>query len=94
MSRLFLFEGEDHPYAENIYAQLEAPASMPKKLDEYTKQEFENYPKLFWSVENCSLIVYICGLYVKYMEIYKFKSVIYNLEVMFFGIVCCIFVKT
>jgi hypothetical protein len=24
---------------------------MPKKLDEYTKQEFENYPKLFWSVE-------------------------------------------
>ena len=41
-----------------------------------------------------SLIVCICALYVKYMEIYKFKSVIYNLEVMFFGIVCCIFVKT
>jgi large subunit ribosomal protein L13 len=47
MSRLFLFEGDDHPYAENIYAQLEAPASMPKRLDEYTKEEFENYPKLF-----------------------------------------------
>jgi large subunit ribosomal protein L13 len=47
MSRLFLFEGEDHPYAENIYAQLEPPASMPKRLDECTKEDFENYPKLF-----------------------------------------------
>ena len=47
MSRLFLFEGDKHPYAENIYAQLEAPAAMPKRLDEYTKEEFDNYPKLF-----------------------------------------------
>ena len=47
MERLFLFEGAEHPYAENIYAQLKGPAPMPKRLDEYTPKEFEAYPKLF-----------------------------------------------
>lgn len=46
MSRLFLFEDEDHPYAENIYSQLKSPASLPRRLDEYTKEELDNYPKL------------------------------------------------
>lgn len=47
MARLFLFEGPKHPYAENIYAHLKGPASMPKRLDEYSLEEFAKYPKLF-----------------------------------------------
>lgn len=46
MKRLYLFEGEDHPYAQNIFAKLEAPALLPKRLHEYTVEEIANYPKL------------------------------------------------
>ena len=47
MNRLFLFEDNEHPYAENIFAKLEGPAPLPKRLEEFTVEEIENYPKLF-----------------------------------------------
>lgn len=47
MKRLYLFEDEQHPYAENIYAKLEGPAPIPKRLQEYSPEEISNYPKLF-----------------------------------------------
>ena len=47
MKRLYLFPDEEHPFADNIYAKLKPPATMPRRLDEYTIQEIENYPKLF-----------------------------------------------
>ena len=50
MNRLFLFEDNEHPYAENIFAKLEGPAPLPKRLEEFTVEEIENYPKLFWSI--------------------------------------------
>ena len=47
MKRLYLFEDEQHPFAANIFAKLEGPARIPKRLSEYTPEEFEHYPKLF-----------------------------------------------
>lgn len=47
MNRLFLFEDSEHPYAENIFAKLEGPAPLPKRLEEFSVEEIENYPKLF-----------------------------------------------
>lgn len=47
MKRLYLFEESEHPYAENIFAKLEGPAPLPKRLEEFTPEEIENYPKLF-----------------------------------------------
>lgn len=47
MKRLHLFEDDQHPFASSIYAKLVAPFPMPKRLDEYTAEEMENYPKLF-----------------------------------------------
>ena len=47
MARLYLFEGAEHPYAENIYAELKSPAALPKRLDEYDPDDFAKYPKLF-----------------------------------------------
>lgn len=47
MKRLYLFEEDEHPYAENIFAKLEGPAPLPKRLEEFTPEEIENYPKLF-----------------------------------------------
>ena len=47
MARLHLFEGPDHPYADRIYAKVKAPAPLPKRLEEYSAEEIENYPKIF-----------------------------------------------
>lgn len=47
MKRLHLFEDDKHPYASNIYAKLIAPHPMPRRLDEYTAKEIENFPKIF-----------------------------------------------
>lgn len=48
MKRLYLFEDMDHPYAENIFSKLEAPASLPKRLTEFTPEEIANYPRIYW----------------------------------------------
>ena len=50
MKRLHLFEESEHPFAENIFAKLEGPAPLPKRLEEFTLEEIENYPKLFWAM--------------------------------------------
>jgi len=47
MKRLHLFEDDKHPFASNIYAKLLPPHPMPRRLEEYTAEEIENYPKLF-----------------------------------------------
>ena len=47
MKRLHLFEESEHPFAENIFAKLEGPAPLAKRLEEFTTDEIENYPKLF-----------------------------------------------
>merc|ERR1712013_597476 len=47
MKRLHLFEDDQHPFVANIYAKLEGPAPMPRRLDEYTQEEIENYPTLW-----------------------------------------------
>lgn len=47
MKRLYLFEESEHPYAENIFAKLEGPAPLPKRLEEFSLEEIENYPKMF-----------------------------------------------
>ena len=47
MKRLYLFEGEDHPFAANIFAKLEGPSRIPKRLSEYSVEEIENYPKIY-----------------------------------------------
>lgn len=47
MKRLYLFEDTDHPYAENIFSKLEAPASLPKRLTEFTPEEIANYPRIY-----------------------------------------------
>ena len=47
MKRLYLFEDDQHPFAANIFAKLEGPARIPKRLTEYTAEEIENYPKLY-----------------------------------------------
>lgn len=48
MKRLFLFEDENHPYTENIFSKLEASASIPKRLHEYSSEEVANYPKILY----------------------------------------------
>lgn len=50
MKRLYLFEDKDHPYAENIFSKLEAPASLPKRLTEFTPEEIANYPRIYWFI--------------------------------------------
>lgn len=47
MKRLYLFEDDQHPFAENIYTKLEGPARIPKKLGEFTPEEVKDYPKLY-----------------------------------------------
>lgn len=47
MKRLYLFEDDEHPYAENIFTKLEAPAPLPKRLTEYTSEEISNYPRIY-----------------------------------------------
>lgn len=47
MKRLHLFEDENHPFVLNIYAKLKGPHPLPRRLDEYTAKEIENYPKIF-----------------------------------------------
>ncbi|XP_064382912.1 large ribosomal subunit protein uL13m-like [Halichondria panicea] len=46
MRRLHLFPDSDHPYALNIYKVLEGPSAVYKKLDEYTKDEVQNFPEI------------------------------------------------
>ncbi|XP_065828273.1 large ribosomal subunit protein uL13m-like [Oscarella lobularis] len=47
MRRLHLFPTDIHPYQLNITATLEGPCLSLKRLEDYTKEEIENYPKLF-----------------------------------------------
>ena len=47
MKRLYLFEGEDHPFAANIFATLEGPSRIPKRLSEYSLEEIARYPSLY-----------------------------------------------
>ena len=47
MRRLYLFEDDEHPYAENIFSKLEGPAPIPRRLTEFTPEEITNYPKLY-----------------------------------------------
>eukprot|EP00794_Sanderia_malayensis_P016757 gene16757-18451_t len=47
MKRLYLFDDDQHPFAENIYAKVDGGARIPKRLSEYTQEELEEYPKLY-----------------------------------------------
>lgn len=56
MQRLHLFPDDNvtEDIRENICAQIKQLRSVPKKLTEYTKEELEQFPKLFeWPEDYC-----------------------------------------
>ncbi|XP_077991729.1 large ribosomal subunit protein uL13m-like [Glandiceps talaboti] len=57
MERLHLIPGESIPedMKANIVEQLIPPRDIPKGLDQYTKEEIEDFPKLWQPVEDRDL---------------------------------------
>jgi len=46
MRRLPLFPDEKHPYAANIFRELEGPSQMFKKLEDYSEDEVARFPDI------------------------------------------------